>query len=329
MMKQFQMLLDPASLEGKKTVMRAAVYYNVMRAIRRIDDTLSSSELAAHGSPDHPSVPFAVRVTAEDPDTAPVGCTDATDGSPDDATARIRLLHLLDELQPLLDLEDTLSVWLSRGSHIFSESTSCRTSELRSNRQAQPSEVTLLSPEPDDTLKPKDMAKVKVADGHPRDDFAEDVAHALCAWGEKIRELYVHPELQRLQSDEGFLEDSDLLCVASSTLIVSAPHKYFGISASWTIFSEFLRLNILPLKVGLMPSIVYQDSDARCTEDILHARLPKFGIKELALKLKLPEQPGQTCTVIDCRLHDVSGVGGSRHRWMPFLDRRYAPSKVP
>ncbi|OCH94427.1 G-protein alpha subunit [Obba rivulosa] len=281
--KQFQLMYNPTSLEAERLSWRAVIYYNIVRPVRRILDTLD-----LYGDePDSEDDDAATEATPSSPGSRLGGpgrpLEPSTSFSP--ASADLQLAALRARLSPLLAVEQSLTDRLSGGVNVSGSGKG--SIFVRSGWQARTFGMAFGRPrtssgrpsidEPRASLDGERRSKEAPVDAE-QDKLAEDVSKVLIEYQDDVQELWQHPNVQRLR--------------ARRKLKLEEWAEYF--------LNNISRVS----SPGYIPT----------TDDILHARIQTMGVAEHIFDVSLH---GRTVT---WHLFDVGGARGQRHTWVPYFD---------
>ncbi|KAJ3888307.1 guanine nucleotide binding protein, alpha subunit [Lentinula edodes] len=280
--RQFQLMYKPHSLEQERASWRTVIYFNVVRSIKHILNTLESwddyidDDMALDsptskymgGSRSGTSSPVIMNPPLEN-NNAHSRSDSPFQGNA--ATSRSTIASLRRRLSPLVTTDTALADRLSGG--ITVSGSGKGGVFVRSGWQARTIENALgrKRGRVSDELGPKKPDEIQ-------DVLVQDVSRMLDASKDDIRELWAHPTVKglivrrRLKLDE------------------------------WSEF--FLRHITRVAASDYVPS----------TDDILHARIQTMGVAEHIFDVNIHGKS------VSWHLFDVGGARGQRHTWVPYFD---------
>ncbi|EPQ52636.1 G-protein alpha subunit [Gloeophyllum trabeum ATCC 11539] len=279
--KQFQLMYNPASLERERLSWRTVVYFNVVRSIRRILDTLeayddaSDDGSATSGHGDGTDTVTGSPSSAHALQSNYAGSSQShlprSDSAPPASESQKQIATLRLRLSPLVLAEAGLGDRLSGGVTVSGSGKGGVF--VRNGWQNR----TLLGRRQGRASIDSRNTELK-GDAAIKDEMVEDVARMLDASKDDIKELWEHPTVRRMISKRKLrLEE-------------------------WSHF--FLNDIMRIAQPGYTPTI----------DDILHARIQTMGVAEHTFDVDLH---GKSVT---WHLFDVGGARGQRHSWIPYFD---------
>ncbi|KAF8626128.1 hypothetical protein AX17_006623 [Amanita inopinata Kibby_2008] len=302
--KQFQLMYRPSSLEQERISWKTVIYFNVVRSLKHILNTLEawddSAEDDPEGSLDHyPPGHFRSKAGGfadqPSPSTSLMNPTVGS-GSPSsfarsDASSSnghfvsssrdigsMQIVSLRRRLSPLVAADAALADRLSggitvsgsgKGGVFVRSGWQARTIENALNRIKQKRPM-----DDSDSKKGRDSLSQDIA----QDALVLDVAKMLKAYEKDIRELWNHPTVRAMMAKRRLKLDE---------------------------WSEFFLKHIARVAA---PDYV------PTTDDILHARIQTMGVTEHIFDVNIH---GKSVT---WHLFDVGGARGQRHSWVPYFD---------
>ncbi|KAJ3732515.1 guanine nucleotide-binding protein [Lentinula guzmanii] len=280
--RQFQLMYKPHSLEQERASWRTVIYFNVVRSIKHILNTLESwddyvDDDVAFDSPiskymgasrSGTSSPVITNLPSEN-DRAHSRSASPFQGNAE--TSRSNIASLRRRLSPLIGTDAALADRLSGG--ITVSGSGKGGVFVRSGWQARTIENPLGRRR---GRNPDELSAKKPDDIH--DALVQDVSHMLDASKDDIRELWAHATVKEL--------------IAKRRLKLDEWSEFFLRHISRVAASDYV------------PS----------TDDILHARIQTMGVAEHVFDVNIHGKS------VSWHLFDVGGARGQRHTWVPYFD---------
>ncbi|KAF9478321.1 guanine nucleotide-binding protein [Pholiota conissans] len=297
--KQFQLMYKPNSLDQERLSWRTVIYFNVVRSLKHILNTLEAWDDVADDADDAAGLDDIQTVRRKNgnaiadqpsPSTSLLDVADAngaqssaghsssTSGSPSTSTSSgaNHIANLRRRLGPLVTMDAQLADRLSGG---ISVSGSGKGGVyVRSGWQARTIENAIGKMKQKRPNTSEKKARESVSSEIPPDPMVEEVARLLEVSEDDIHELWGHPTVKHLIAKRRLKLDE------------------------WSEF--FLKYISRVAAADYIPT----------TDDILHARIQTMGVAEHIFDVNIH---GKSVT---WHLYDVGGARGQRHSWVPYFD---------
>ncbi|KAF8710142.1 hypothetical protein AX14_010823 [Amanita brunnescens Koide BX004] len=294
--KQFQLMYKPTSLDQERISWKTVIYFNVVRSLKHILNTLEAWDDSADDEPDFSPDPYSQSRAggfADQPSPSPSlmnpmtangspssfsvsSSTSHFVGSPRDS-GPTQIANLRRRLSPLVATDAQLADRLSGG--ITVSGSGKGGVFVRSGWQARTIENAvgrIRKRRQDNELNGKGRESMSTDSG--QDILVQDVAQMLKASERDVKELWNHPTVKALIAKRKLKLDE---------------------------WSEFFLKHI---------SRVADPDYIPTTDDILHARIQTMGVTEHIFDVNIH---GKSVT---WHLYDVGGARGQRHSWVPYFD---------
>ncbi|KIL67713.1 hypothetical protein M378DRAFT_159565 [Amanita muscaria Koide BX008] len=290
--KQFQLMYKPHSLEQERISWKTVIYFNVVRSLKHILNTLEAWDDNAEDETDYSPEPHSRRpggfLNQPSPSTSllyesAAGSSSKLEGSSStsypisvsrDAGAT-QIAGLRRRLGPLVSADEPLADRLSGG--ITVSGSGKGGVFVRSGWQARTIENALGRKRPKRVVE-DEIKKGRNSQDGVQDILVQDVARMLKTLEKDIKELWDHPIVKELIAKRRLKLDE---------------------------WSEFFLKHI---------SRVADPEYVPTTDDILHARIQTMGVQEHVFDVNIH---GKTVT---WHLYDVGGARGQRHSWVPYFE---------